>query len=648
MSGAGASSGASADGSREESPLLSSLIDSNGDARFDLSTGSGGSAHGTDQVSKRGSVVESVAPASRFLWVLVLFASVGGLLFGYDTGVVSGALLVISAEFHLNDVQKEAVVSSTIAGAVLGAAFAGSAADRVGRRPTILVASVIFTAGAGVMAGATGFEVLVAGRAIVGVAIGMAAMVVPVYIAEASPPEHRGMLVTANNLATTGGQFLSSVVDGAFARTPGGWRWMLGLSAVPAVIQFVGFLFLPESPRWLVGAGRYREACAALKRISGGAALDDTEDSGQEFDAATAGDGSPVMLHETEGYSLGVRRQVQAVHDSLLSSQSESSISLWAALKDPPVRRALILGCGFQALQQLAAINTVMYYSGTILTMAGVRDRTLAIWLVAAVAFANFAGTIVGMSLVDRVGRRKLTLGSLAGVVLCLGLLSGSFFWQQTASPVVSPLNSTYGKSVVDAWDTSSCASYDHCFLCVADPGCGFCPASPGTPAYCLPGNATAPGRDVQSPELTCGGGNGGWDVTVCPGASKTAWLALSGLILYLLFFAPGMGPMPWTVNSEIYPIYARSVCVSAATTTNWVSNFAVSATFISLSRAMTPAGTFAMYGGISAVGLLWLWSVMPETKGKSLEEVVALFGGSHAGGDRRSSSASHVGPGQL
>ena len=204
-----------------------------------------------------------------FVVLLTLVAALGGFLFGYDTGVVSGAIIKMRETFLLSSTWLEVVVSVTIAAAAVSALLAGFLCDFIGRRPTLLVASVVFTVGSLVLGAAYHLAMLVIGRVIVGVGIGIAAMAVPMYIAESAPARLRGMLVVLNVLFLTGGQLAATVVDGAFSflRYDIGWRFMLGLGGVPSVLMFIGLLFMPESPRWLVFRGKTEKARAVLGKL---------------------------------------------------------------------------------------------------------------------------------------------------------------------------------------------------------------------------------------------------------------------------------------------------------------------------------------------------------------------------------------------
>ncbi|XP_074872378.1 proton myo-inositol cotransporter isoform X2 [Carettochelys insculpta] len=375
-----------------------------------------------------------------FVYVVSVFSALGGFLFGYDTGVVSGALLLLKRELNLGALWQELLVSSTVGAAALSALAGGVLNGLWGRRPCILLASCLFTAGATVLAAAQDKETLLGGRIVVGLGIGVASMTVPVYIAEVAPPHLRGRLVTINTLFITGGQFFASVVDGAFSYlAKDGWRYMLGLSAVPAIIQFFGFLFLPESPRWLIQKGQTQKARRILSQIRGNQTIDEEYDSIKnniEEEEKEVGAGGPVICR---------------------------------MLTYPPTRRALIVGCGLQMFQQLSGINTVMYYSATILQMSGVQDDSLAIWLAAVTAFTNFLFTLAGVWLVEKVGRRKLTLGSLTGTTVALIILALGFLLSAQVSPRVT-LNPTDPSG-----QNSACTNYSYCNGCMLDPNCGLC-----------------------------------------------------------------------------------------------------------------------------------------------------------------------------
>ncbi|CAJ1977794.1 unnamed protein product [Sphenostylis stenocarpa] len=442
---------------------------------------------------------------------LTAVAGIGGMLFGYDTGVISGALLYIKDDFEevrQSNFLQETIVSMAIAGAIVGAAAGGWINDAYGRKKATLIADVIFILGAIGMAAAQDPTVLISGRFLVGLGVGVASVTAPVYIAEASPSEIRGSLVSTNVLMITGGQFLSYLVNVAFTRVHGTWRWMLGVSAVPAVVQFVLMLFLPESPRWLFMKNRKNEAVDVLSKI---------------YDIA--------RLEDEVHFLMTLSEQER---------QRRKNIKFGDVFKSNEIILAFLVGGGLQAFQQFIGINTVMYYSPTIVQMAGFHSNELALLLSLVVAGMNAAGTILGIFLIDHAGRKKLALSSLGGVFVSLVILSISFLNQSS--------NELYG------------------------------------------------------------------------------WFAVLGLVLYIAFFSPGMGPVPWTVNTEIYPEEYRGICGGMAATVCWVSNLVVSQSFLSITEAIGTGTTFLIFAGITILAFLFVLLYVPETKGLTFDEVELIW----------------------
>ncbi|BFZ09061.1 hypothetical protein BsWGS_12100 [Bradybaena similaris] len=533
---------------------------------------------------------ETNPKSTVYVWTLAVFAAIGGFRFGYDTGVVSGAMLLLKKEFSLSSVWQELIVSITIGGAFLAALVGGFLNDLLGRKKMTVVGSFVFTSGAVVLCAAQNKEMLAAGRLIVGFGIGFASMTVPVYIAESAPLYLRGRLVTINAGFITGGSLVASLVDGAFSYMKhDGWRYMLGLAAVPSVVQLIGFIFLPESPRWLMKKGLEQRARDVLVKMRG------TDDVDEEMD------------------------EMKTEIDLEKANVNKNGIVFIRMLKTPSVRRALIVGCGLQLFQQLCGINTVMYYSATIIKMAGINDDTTAIWLSALTAGINFLFTIVGVWLVERLGRRKLVLGSLFGTTLSLVLLAVSFQLAAFNSPEITMFDHSD--------NVTECSSYRWCEDCIENTGCGFCfTGSVGsTNGSCL---AVDPADDERSKYSTCGNdtipAGFTWTQNYCP--TSYSWMAILGLALYLMFFAPGMGPMPWTINSEIHPLWARSTGNALSAATNWIFNLLVSMTFLTMTETITKYGTYWLFVGISVAGLAFFIVFLPETKGRKLEDVEELF----------------------
>lgn len=537
----------------------------------------------------------SLSWTNPFVLRLAFSAGIGGMLFGYDTGVISGALLYIRDDFAVVDRKtwlQEIIVSMAVAGAIIGAAVGGWANDRFGRKISILIADFLFFTGAIIMAAAPGPGVLIAGRVFVGLGVGMASMTAPLYISEASPAKIRGALVSTNGFLITGGQFLSYLINLAFTKAPGTWRWMLGIAGIPALLQFILMIFLPESPRWLYRKGREEEAKAILRKI--------------------------YPANEVEG-------EIQALQESVDSEikdkGSADKISFIKLLQAKTVRRGLLAGVGLQVFQQFVGINTVMYYSPTIVQLAGFASNQTALALSLVTSGLNALGSIVSIYFIDRTGRKKLLIISLSGVVLSLAVLTAVFQQTTTHSPAVSAVETAKIRAF-------TCPSYQpntnwDCMQCLkASPECGFCASSSNKlfPGSCWVSNSTV--RD------TCHGEDRLWYTRGCP--SKFGWLALIGLALYIIFFSPGMGTVPWIVNSEIYPLRFRGVCGGIAATANWISNLIVAQSFLSLTEAIGTSWTFLIFGGISLVALFFVIICVPETKGLQFEEVEAML-------DRRS-----------
>lgn len=289
---------------------------------------------------------------------------------------------------------------------------------------------------------------------------------------------------------------------------------MLGVAAVPAILQFFLMLLLPESPRWLYMKNEKEQAVLVLSRI---------------YD--------PDRLEEEKDL-------LSAAADE--NTEFRDSVRYLDVFKSKEMRLAIFAGAGLQAFQQFTGINTVMYYSPTIVQMAGFSSNQLALLLSLIVAAMNAAGTIVGIYLIDRCGRCRLALTSLLGVILSLFILSGAFFLQ------------------------SSSANF-----------------SDGT---------------------------------------NIGWFAVLGLTLYIASFAPGMGPVPWAVNSEIYPEAYRGVCGGMSATVNWVCNLIVAQTFLSVVALVGIAATFLIIAGIAIVAFGFVIAFVPETKGLSFEQVERLW----------------------
>jgi sugar porter (SP) family MFS transporter len=327
----------------------------------------------------------------RFTLVAAI-ASLGGLLFGYDTGVISGALLFIKQDFDLGATMQGVTTGVVLVGATAGAAVGGTLADRHGRKTVIIGVAALFVLGALLSALAPTLWVLIAARAIVGLAIGVASMLTPLYLAEMAPAEKRGAVVSLNQFCITLGILFSYIVDYALADAVDGWRWMLGLGLVPGVVLGIGMALLPESPRWLLGRGRAGEAEAALRTLRG------------------TGDVTPELR--------GLREDLRA--DGVAAPA-------WSVLLRKGARKPLVIGVGLAVFQQITGINTVIYYAPTIFQQAGLGSASAAILATAGVGVVNVLMTVVAIKLMDKSGRRKLLLTGLAIMGAMLLVLALAF-----------------------------------------------------------------------------------------------------------------------------------------------------------------------------------------------------------------------------
>jgi sugar porter (SP) family MFS transporter len=440
----------------------------------------------------------------RFVRVAAAITATGGLLFGYDTGVISGALLFITKDFApLSSFLQGVIVSVLLVGAVTGAIAGGPLSDRLGRRPVVLLAAIIFAVGAIAAALAPNVLILIFARFILGLGVGLASLIVPLYIAEIAPPDTRGALVSLNQLMITIGILLSYIVGVAFTPIEG-WRYMFAVAVIPALILGIGMFTLPESPRWLVKNGKLDKARSVLLL------------SRVEADVETE-------MQQMEEIERIERQQAQVGYKELLA---------------PWIRPALIVGVGLAIFQQITGINTVIYYAPTILEKVGFSAGGAIAATALGVGAVNVGFTILAVYIVDRVGRRPLLLIGLIGMIVSLGLLG-----------VVFSLGATSGAA--------------------------------------------------------------GLLATIC-------------LALYIASFAISLGPIFWLMISEIYPLNMRGSAMSIAALCNWGSNFIVALIFPVLLATFGGAGSFWLFAALGIVAWIFVYFMVPETKGRTLEEIEA------------------------
>lgn len=443
------------------------------------------------------------SPRQKFvLGLICATAAIAGLLFGYDTGVISSAILFIKAEFPITTFQEELIIAIVSCGAILGAICGGPLSDRLGRKKVVLASSILFIFSSISIAWAPTINILIFGRLLIGIAVGVSSATAPLYIAEIAPGSFRGALVTLNQLFITIGILVSYVVGLLLAQTHG-WRLMFLIGAIPPFIQFVVMMFFPESPRWLVFRNRIEEAQAILNRYRGS-----HEDAQLEID-----------------------------HIKKHAGEKPGS---WSTVFSKKYLPAVIAGVGVTVIQQITGINTVIYYAPTIFKFAGFTSDVAAISATLWVGIVNTGTTFVAIYLLDKVGRKPLLTVGLSGMILSLLVL-----------------------------------------------GIGF----------------ALPRDSVELQQLV-------------------GWISVISLMVYVASFAFSLGPNGWLINSEIYALKIRGRAMGLATCANWGSNFIVTLTFLNLIHFLGKTGTFWLYAMIGLLGLWFIVKLVPETKGKSLEEI--------------------------
>lgn len=447
-----------------------------------------------------------ISPAGLSLtrrWGVII--TLGSFLFGFDTGIISGALLFISEDFGLNSFEQGTVVSVLLLGAMAGALCSGGIADRVGRRRTLGALGVVFIAGIAIAALATGYPMMLLGRLVMGLGVGGVSAVVPTYLSEISPTRIRGRMLTLNQLLITVGLLASYLVNLAFAGSEN-WRAMFWIGAIPAAALVIGIAWVPESPSWLVRRGRLDQARAALGRV--------TDDAGTR-----------AVIDGYRDQEDARRREDEA--------DGATGVGGMRRLLAPRVRPALVVALTLAVVQQFAGINTIIYYAPTIMRESGL-SASNAIFYSVFIGIINLAMTVVSIRLVDRVGRRPLLLVSLAGMLVTLALLGLSF---------VADLDSLI--------------------------------------------------------TLTC-------------------------MLLYIVAFAIGMGPVFWVLLGEVFPARERAEGAAVGSTTNWLANFAISLAFLPLVSAIGQGETFWLFAMVCAVGVWFVGRYVPETRDRRQEEIDA------------------------
>jgi sugar porter (SP) family MFS transporter len=448
------------------------------------------------------------------LWLTMVgvVTMLAGLLFGYDQGVISGALPLITKDFGLTSFVSEIVTSWVTVGALFGALAAGLLADKAGRKKTGMIAGALFMSGAAIEAFAPGTAVLVVGRFVIGFGVGIASVAAPLYAAELAPRKTRGRFVSTYQLAITMGIFVADLVDDVLTES-GNWRLMLGGAAIPGLLLLLCMAIMPESPRWLMKMLRRPEATASLAKVRG---------------------------------SAGVEAALDEVQADLDENKEQAT---WGEVFGRSMRKPLMVGVGLAVFQQITGINAVIYYSNEIFQKAGfVTPQDQAQATLYAVGAVNVLATFIAVAYVDRFGRRPLLLAGLVGMTVSLTTVGFAFL----------------------AFDESAT--------------------------------------------------NGGTTPSV------VGIITLISLVVFIASFAFSLGPVVWTVISEIYPNRVRGRAIAVTTAVNWAAAGLVSLFFLSLLNAIGSSATFWLFAFFGVVAYVWIWKKVPETKGRSLEEIQEIW----------------------
>jgi major inositol transporter-like SP family MFS transporter len=440
-----------------------------------------------------------------YLVKLTIISTLGGLLFGYDTGVISGALLYMKDELMMSSVEEALVVSSLLfPGAAGGALLGGRMADWLGRRGSLLVCAALFLIGAAACALAPTVPLMVIARIILGLGVGAAAVTVPLYLAEMAPAQIRGRMVTINELMIVTGQMLAFAINAALdalIQDTGVWRVMLGVATIPAIALLIGMLVLPESPRWLGLKGRFEQSRKILEL------------------SRSVSEAEAEYAEITDASRVASKEKGQAFRD-LRENR-------W-------MRRLLYVGCGLATVQQATGINTVNYYAPTILEASGLGVSASLVATIG-IGVTSVVMTILGIWLLGFVGRKKMLILGFSGVVSAQALLALAF---------------------------------------------------------------TLPPSDAVS------------------------YLILACMMLFVAFVQCFIGTCVWLLLSEIFPLAIRGFAMGIAVFVLWTVNAAISFAFPIVNEALGSTGTFLLFVGVNLISLVFVSRTVPETKGRSLEQI--------------------------
>lgn len=505
---------------------------------------------------------------SNFTIFLAVVVSLGGFLFGFDAGIISGVMNFASPLFDLTDGQEGSIVAAPTLAAMFAMLVAGRLSDVVGRKILLLIVAFLYALSAIWSAYAGGYEALYAARLIGGIAFGAALIIAPTFIAEISSAERRGSLVSIQQLNIVLGFFAAFLCnaylnglnnDGAYGLTDDTvWRWMLGLEFFPALLYFILLFFVPRSPRWLFLKGKHEEAEKVLVRLHG---------------------------------ETAARKEAEEITAKMAEDQSaDRKTSVWE-LFAPKLRFLLWIGIAIGILQQVTGINAIYFYATSIFKQTGIGTDaafTSGIWL----SLTSVIFTIVAIFLIDRIGRRKLLIAGIGGITMTMLLCAYSF------SQATYTLNEADVAELTELDATALAPLTGRTF----DNDLDFKNAV-----------KAAVGEQVYKK----------YEGDILERAtSMNAILVMIGILGFVACFAFSLGPVMWVMLSEMYPNAYRGLAIGFIGFINGFASWGVSRFFPWELSNLGSSLTFLIYGMVALVGLVLFWRVLPETKGKTLEEI--------------------------
>ncbi|NWW12466.1 GTR10 protein, partial [Oreocharis arfaki] len=541
----------------------------------------------------------------RALLVLLLSATVsllGGLIFGYELGIISGALLQLQTDFHLSCFKQEVLVSAVLIGALLASLVGGILIDRHGRRRAILVSNLVLLVGSLILTLARSFTVLVIGRMTVGFATSLSSMACCIYVSEMVAAHQRGLLVSLYEVGITVGILLSYALNYVFADVDEGWRYMFGLAIAPTVMQFLSILFLPVNP---VKLSSWDSDCQK----------------------------GLIPLQDTEDRAAAKREPYQEKHYSFLD--------LFRARDN--MRRRTLVGLGLVLFQQFTGQPNVLGYASKIFHSVGFQSNSSAILASVGLGAIKVVATLVAMALVDKAGRRVLLMAGcvvMAISVTTIGLTSrmAPLAMARDCKAATGPNASlslsqhlqtpVFPQSAVSPVPPASAAVKSQ-----AGPGFaatrGLMKVFASTPSEeVVPSSSLSQKRDLVGQSKKGALESTGPPLAAAPWAQHTVlnWITLLSMMAFVSAFSIGFGPMTWLVLSEIYPAGIRGRAFAFCNSFNWAGNLLISLSFLDLIDAIGFSWMFLLYGLMGVMAVIFIYLFVPETKGQSLEEIDQQF----------------------